>query len=280
MNADFGKTFMSGTWRLAGQVLPAIMIGLCAFVVFGPLVNLFMWAFAETWFFPARYPTEYGFDFWRRVFRPRAGAWTSLFASVWIAVATVGLSMALAVPAGYALARLALPARTLIMLIFLLPQAFPSLPIFVNIARMFYGLGLNGTYTGVVLVHSLPGLVYAVWIATAAFAAVDRTMEEGARNLGAGPLRTFRDITLPQAFPGLVAASIFVFLDSIDEFTGTFFVGTPDISTLPILMFNASMGGNYQIASITALILLVPSIGFMLVIERFLKADVLSRIGR
>jgi putative spermidine/putrescine transport system permease protein len=44
-------------------------------------------------------------------------------------------------------------------------------------------------------------------------------------------------------------------------------------------MFNASMGGNYQIASITALILLLPSIGFMLVIERFLKADVLAKVG-
>lgn len=266
--------------RGAANLMPAVMIGFCAFVVFGPLTNLFLWAFAEKWFFPARYPTEFGFDFWERVFRPRAGAWTSLFNSVWIALATVALSMALAVPAGYALARLMLPARAFIMLIFLLPQAFPSLPIFVNIAQMFYGFGLNGTYTGVVLVHSLPGLVYAVWIATAAFSAVDRTMEEAARNLGAAPLRTFWDITLPQAFPGLVAASIFVFLDSIDEFTGTFFVGTPDITTLPILMFNASMGGNYQIASITALILLIPSIGFMLVIERFLKADVLSRIGR
>ena len=44
-------------------------------------------------------------------------------------------------------------------------------------------------------------------------------------------------------------------------------------------MFNASMGGNYQIASITALILLIPSIGFMLVIERFLRADVVAKIG-
>ncbi|GGL49958.1 ABC transporter permease [Wenxinia marina] len=262
------------------HILPAILIGAFAFVIFGPLANLAMWAFAEQWFFPNRLPTEWGFDFWARVFRPRAGAWTSLFQSVAIAVSTVALSIALAIPAGYALARLRLPARSLIMLLFLLPQAFPSLPIFVNIARMFYGMGLNGTILGVVLVHSLPGLVYAVWIATASFAAVDRAMEEAARNLGAGPLTTFRDVTLPQAFPGLVAASIFVFLDSIDEFTGTFFVGTPDVTTLPILMFNASMGGNYQVAAITALILLIPSVGFMLVIERFLKADVLSRIGR
>lgn len=258
----------------------ALCLGAVAFVIFGPLINLLIWAFAEQWFFPNRLPTQWGFAFWERVFRPRAGAWQALANSVAIALATVALSMALAVPAGYALARLALPARHLIMLTFLLPQAFPSLPIFVNIAAMFYGLGLNGTYIGVVMVHSLPGLVYAVWIACAAFAAVDRAMEEAARNLGAGPLRSFFDITLPQAAPGLMAASIFVFLDSIDEFTGTFFVGTPDITTLPILMFNAAMGGNYQIAAITALILLIPSVGFMLVIERFLKADVLARIGR
>jgi putative spermidine/putrescine transport system permease protein len=76
-----------------------------------------------------------------------------------------------------------------------------------------------------------------------------------------------------------MASAIFVFLDSLDEFTGTYFVGVPDIITMPLLMFNAAMGGNYQIASITALVLLVPSIAFMLIIERFLKADVVAKIG-
>ena len=46
------------------------------------------------------------------------------------------------------------------------------------------------------------------------------------------------------------------------------------------MLFTASMEGNYQIASITALILLVPSIAFMLVVERFLRADVLAKVGR
>ena len=63
------------------------------------------------------------------------------------------------------------------------------------------------------------------------------------------------------------------------DFTGTFFVGVPDVTTLALLMFNASIGGNYQIAAITALILLIPSVGFMLLIERFLKADVLAKVG-
>ena len=132
---------------------------------------------------------------------------------------------------------------------------------------------------GVVLVHSLHGLVLSVWIAAAAFAALDRSLEEAARNIGAGPLRTFLTVSLPLAAPGIMAAAVFVFLESLDEFTGTYFVGVPDVITLPLLMFNASMGGNYQIAAITALILLVPSIVFMLVIERFLKADVVGRIG-
>ena len=110
--------------------------------------------------------------------------------------------------------------------------------------------------------------------------AVDGQLEEAARNLGASPLRCFASVTLPLAAPGLMASAIFVFLESLDEFTGTYFVGVPDVTTLPLLMFNASMGGNYQIASITALLLLVPSIAFMLLVERFLKADVLAMIGR
>jgi ABC-type spermidine/putrescine transport system permease subunit II len=258
----------------------AALIGLLAFAIFGPLANLVLWAFAERWYFPAKLPLEYGFSFWSRVFSPRGGAIAALGTSVWIAILTVALSLAVAVPAGYALARLKLHWRGLILLAFLLPQAVPNLPVYVNIARVFYELGLAGTITGVVLVHASHGLVLAVWIASAAFAAVDPALEEAATNLGASRLTCFATITLPLAAPGLMASAIFVFLESLDEFTGTYFVGVPDVLTLPLLMFNASMGGNYQIASITALLLLVPSVGFMLVVVRFLKADVLAMVGR
>ncbi len=266
--------------RFGPTLARAVVLGLIAFAIFGPLLNLFLWAFAERWYFPAKLPMEYGFTYWGRVFSPRGGAITSLLTSVWIALLTVALALAVAIPAGYALARLKLPYRGLILLIFLLPQAVPNLPVYVNIARVFYELNLNGTITGVVLVHASHGLVLAVWIASAAFAAVDVSLEEAARNLGASPWRCFTTVTLPIALPGLIASAIFVFLESLDEFTGTYFVGVPDVTTLPLLMFNASMGGNYQIASITALLLLIPSIAFMLLVERFLKADVLAMVGR
>ena len=267
---------MSPAWRWIPR---GIVLGLLVFAIFGPLLNLVLWAFAERWYFPHKLPAEFGLTFWGRVFAPRGNAMASLGTSVLIACLTVALSTALAVPAGWALARLKLPGRALILLMFLLPQAFPNLPVYINVARIFYSLGLNGTILGVVLVHTVHGLVFAVWSTTAAFSAVDRQLEEAARNIGAGPMRCFLTVTLPLALPGIMAASIFVFLESLDEFTGTYFVGVPDVTTLPLLMFNASMGGNYQIASITALVLLLPSVGFMLVIERFLKSEVLAKVG-
>ncbi|WP_051228126.1 ABC transporter permease [Pleomorphomonas oryzae] len=258
----------------------AAILGGLAFVIFGPLVNMLIWTVAERWYFPHTLPLDYGFSYWGRVFAPRGNAVQSLVASISIAFFTVAGSLALAIPAGYALARLKLPLRGLILLAFLLPQAFPNLPVYVNIARLFYEIRLNGTVLGVVLVHVTHGLVYAVWIAAAAFSAVDRDLELAARNLGASGLKAFVDVTLPLAAPGLMASAIFVFLESLDEFTGSYFVGAPDVTTLPLLLYSAGSGGNYQIASITALLLLVPSIAFMLVVEKFLRADVLAKVGQ
>ncbi len=258
----------------------AAILGGLAFVIFGPLLNMLIWTVAERWYFPHTLPLDYGFSYWGRVFAPRGNAVQSLVASISIAFFTVAGSLALAIPAGCALARLKLPLRGLVLLAFLLPQAFPNLPVYVNIARLFYEIRLNGTVLGVVLVHVTHGLVYAVWIAAAAFSAVDRDLELAARNLGASGLRAFADVTLPLAAPGLMASAIFVFLESLDEFTGSYFVGAPDVTTLPLLLYSAGAGGNYQIASITALLLLVPSIAFMLVVEKFLRADVLAKVGQ
>jgi putative spermidine/putrescine transport system permease protein len=259
--------------------LASILLAAFAFALIGPLANLALWSVAERWYTPYKLPVTYGTRYWEQVFRPTGDAMASLGTSVWIAVLTVVLALALSVPAGYALARLKLPMRALFMIVFLLPQAFPSVAIYINVARIFYNLGINGTVFGVVLVHAAHGLVYSVWIAAAAFAAVDRDLELAARNIGASPLRTFFTVTLPLAAPGVIASGIFVFLESLDEFTGTFFVGVPQVTTLPLLLYNAAMGGNYQVASITALILLVPSVLFMLFIERFLRADVLAKVG-
>jgi ABC-type spermidine/putrescine transport system permease subunit II len=85
-------------------------------------------------------------------------------------------------------------------------------------------------------------------------------------------------ITLPLAAPGLLASAVFVFLTSLDEFTGTFFIGLPFISTLPMLLY-ASSGSNLQFASVIAIVLLIPSILFMIIIERFLRGEHIAGVG-
>ena len=208
-------------WSLAGPLawLPrALVLILVALIIFGPLTNLLLWAAAETWYFPFKLPVTYGLKYWREVFKPTGYSMESLWNSLSIAVLTVALCLAVSIPAGYALARRSLPWRTLIMLAFLLPQAFPAVPVYINIARIFYSYGLNGTIPGVVLVHTTHGLVFSVWITTAAFTAVDRELEAAARNLGASPMRAFLTVTLPLAAPGIMASAIFVFLESLDEF--------------------------------------------------------------
>jgi putative spermidine/putrescine transport system permease protein len=262
-----------------GWVLRGSLLGGLAFVIFGPLANLVLWAVAIQWYFPHKMPLTWGFKYWGEVFKPTSDTVAALGTSVLIACTTVVVCLLLAVPAGYALGRGRLPGRPVILLILLLPQAFPNLAVYFNIARLFYMVGLNGTIAGVVLVHAVHGLVIAVWIAAAAFAAIDPELELAARNIGASALRAALTVTLPLAMPGLMASAVFVFLESLDEFTGTYFVGVPDVTTLPLVMFTASLAGNYQIAAITALVLLVPSVGFMLLIERFLKAEMLAKIG-
>jgi ABC-type spermidine/putrescine transport system permease subunit II len=271
-------SFRTPDW--VGGALRGLLIGLLAVAIFGPLLNMLIWTVTEAWYFPAKLPVRWGFAYWSKVFKPEAGAMVALWTSLVIAVMTVLLSLAVAIPAGYALSKRDLPMRSLFLLFFLLPQAFPTVAVHMNIARIFYELGLTGTITGVMLVHAIQGLVFAVWIASASFAAVGTEQVEAARNLGASPLRAFMTVSLPLAAPGLMASAIFVFLISLDEFSGTFFVGVPEVRTLPLTMLNAAIEGNYQIASITALLLLVPSVLFMLFVERFLKADVLSGVGK
>jgi ABC-type spermidine/putrescine transport system permease subunit II len=66
-------------------LMRALVLALLAFAIFGPLLNLLLWAFAERWYFPSKLPSEFGLTYWYRVFQPRGNALASLGTSVWIA---------------------------------------------------------------------------------------------------------------------------------------------------------------------------------------------------
>jgi len=263
---------------MTGLIARAAVCAVAGFVIIGPLACLGVWSLAERWTAASPFPQRFGLKYWSRMLT--GDFLEPLRLGVMIAVAVTALALVLAVPLGYALARLRVPGRAMVLLAFLMPQAFPQLPVFASATREFYRWGLAGTVGGVVLVHLVGALVFAVWTMTAVFRAMAPELEEAAWNLGASTTRTFVTIALPLATPGVVASAILVFLYSLDEFTGTLLIGAPFVTTLPVYMYTASQGYELQIASVTALVLMAPGALLLLLLERFLKSEYLVFFGQ
>jgi len=257
------------------------------FFLFTPLFSTLIWSVALVWYWPHTLPQKVGFDYWlqalgitKSLTLGAVNVVPAFLLSLGIAIIVVVITMAISIPAGYALAKLKIPGflKGIILALFLLPRAFPQQPVFVNLMLMFNKIGLTGTVLGVIFVHLVVGLVFAVWITASTFSSIPPELEEAARSVGASRLKAFFRVTLPISTPGLIASAVFVFLTSMDEFTGTFFVGLPFVTTLPMTLYSAS-GSNIQFASVTAILLLIPSILFMVLIQKFLKAEYLGGIG-
>ncbi len=262
-----------------------VLFILSILILFGPMLSLGLWSVAEKWFWPHIFPQEVGFSYWaqalgiQKSFAIGAVSIVPAFIrSIIIAVVTVILSMGIAIPAGYALAKYRVPFASVLLLLFLMPNAFPQQPIFVNLLSIFTKWGMAGTVGGVLMVHVLVGLVYGVWITSSTFKAIPNHLIEAARSVGASSRVAFMRITLPLAAPGLLASSVFVFITSLDEFTGTFFIGLPFVNTLPLTLYSAS-GTNMQFASVIGVLLLIPSILFMSLVQKLLKAEYVGGMG-
>jgi putative spermidine/putrescine transport system permease protein len=105
--------------------------------------------------------------------------------------------------------------------------------------------------------------VFMTWIPSAAFSAVPRSLEEAARDVGAGPLRVFMRVTFPLAAPGILVAMILSFLASFDESQGTFLVGVPNYVTMPTEMYSLVLNYPEQAAAVFSILLALPSVVLM-----------------
>jgi len=274
--------FTKRFWIISCEIILLLLVFL---IIVGPMISIFIWSVAIRWYWPNTLPQEIGLDYWLQALGLQKslaiGAVSIVPAfvlSITIAVIVVAICMVLAIPAGYALAKYKIPFGPAILFLFLMPNAFPQQPIFINLLGLFTKIGLAGTVQGVILVHILVGLVFGVWITSATFKSIPVYLEEAARSVGAGRIKAFFRITLPLAAPGLLASAVFVFITSLDEFTGTFFIGLPFINTLPMALYSSS-GYNMQFASVIAIILLIPSLGFMILIQKVLKAEYVGGMG-
>lgn len=264
-------------WKSVGirRIIEFVLLTVFAIFFAGPLVNLLVLAFSEKWTYPDVLPQVWGFKWWNFVLA-KDDIVSSISLSFLIAVIVTGLSIVLCIPAAYAFARIQFPLKRMFLFSFLLTHAFPKMGLYVSIAVLFYRIGLMNTLLGVVLIHMINVLMFMTWIPTAAFRNVHAAQEESARDVGASPFRVFRSITLPMAMPGIMVASVFTFLNSLDEAQGTFLVGIPDFKTMPVVMYSIIADFPSSAGAVFSIILTLPTIILLLAAQRLVSADVLA----
>lgn len=193
--------------------------------------------------------------------------------SLWVACATVVLSLVIGCPAAYAMARfrsLSRPAITsLVLLVYMFPPILLGIPLFVIFAQT----GLTDTYTGLILAHTTFALPFVVWMMRDFFLAVPIEIEEAALVDGCSRLRVLVSIALPVVRPGLIAAGIFTFMLSWSDYIYALILMTSESRktiSLGITLFIDSTSIEPGLMMAASVLITVPVlIGFVFV-QRYL----------
>lgn len=258
------------------ESLSLLLIVLLFIVIIGPMLAVIFWAFAEQWRYPSLVPTKWGLSYWAETLT-RDDVVTALPLSIGLASVVTFLSAVICLPASYAFARMNFPGRQGFLLSFLATNAFPRFGLYVSIAVVFYRLNLIGTLQGVILIQIVNTLLLMIWIPTAAFQNVDRSLEEAALDVGASRLRVFLQVTLPLVFPALAAAILLTYVSTFYEAQGALIVGVPNIRTMPVLMYSIiNSQVIVQYGAVISLVLWLPSLLLLIFAQRFLRGNTIS----
>jgi putative spermidine/putrescine transport system permease protein len=199
---------------------------------------------------------------------------SALAASYSLAPSAAIFSLLLAFPTSYALGRIEFPGRETAKLLCLLPLVVPPFITAVFLTSILFQFGLTSWRMGaIVFAHSVVFLPYAIRILTVSYETVRQDHIDAARDLGASPWARFYVAYLPALRPGIFATLLIVFIQSIEEFAIAFILGSPDVVTIPTLLYLA-LGQDFvrPNAAVLSLILVVPNVFLMLILERLLKS--------
>jgi putative spermidine/putrescine transport system permease protein len=108
----------------------------------------------------------------------------------------------------------------------------------IGIYYVFAAYRLVGTPAGLVLAHTCLAVPFVVTSVTVSLTGLDRRLEQAALSLGATPLGTFRQVTLPLILPGVLVGALFAFVTSFDELIVALFLSGSGAITLPRRMWD------------------------------------------
>jgi multiple sugar transport system permease protein len=197
-----------------------------------------------------------------------------------VAVASTFLTMIVAIPAGYAMARLrAFYAKAATGWI-LFSQVFPLSLVIIPLFLAIRALGLLDSLPGLVLVYVVANLPFALWMLRGYVANIPLDLEEAGAIDGASMFQILRTIVIPLLTPGIVATSLFTLLNSWNEFFfALVLIQTPEKETLPLTLARF-VGSEGQVLlgplAAGAFLATIPSLVVFGIIQRRISSGLLA----
>ncbi|TDC32131.1 ABC transporter permease, partial [Micromonospora sp. KC213] len=184
---------------------------------------------------------EFTLDNWRR---PCAtpGMCEAVLRSVQIGVVATVVATVLGTLMAFALVRQRFRGRSAMNLLIFLPMATPELVLGTSLLALFVSAGVPQGFWTVVVAHVMFCVSFVVVTVKARLAGMDRRLEEAAMDLYASEWHTFRLVTLPLVWPGIVAAALLAFSLSFDDFIVTNFNAGTTV-TFPMYVWGAAQRG-------------------------------------
>jgi putative spermidine/putrescine transport system permease protein len=193
----------------------------------------------------------------------------TIFRSIGIALACLAVTLALGIPAAYALARAQSRWTRWIEELLTLPIAVPGLATALALILLYGGWrDFRASWIFILVGHVLFTLPFMVRSVLAVMMAVDlKTLEEAAASLGASFRERFVSVVLPNVRPGIVAGSLMVLTLSMGEFNLTWMLHTPLTKTLPVGLADSYASMRLEIGSAYTLIFLVMIVPLLVALQ-------------
>jgi spermidine/putrescine transport system permease protein len=166
----------------------------------------------------------------------------ALLNSITIALISTAIATVLGTLIGMALGKYRFRGHGAVDLVLFAQISSPEVVLGAALLSLFISLGIPRGYVTIVVAHVMFNIAFVAVVVRARMAGFDRSLEEAAKDLGASALETFRYVTLPLIFPGVVAGALLAFALSIDDYIITSFNNGQTL-TFPLWVFGATRVG-------------------------------------
>ncbi|WP_062357481.1 carbohydrate ABC transporter permease [Herbidospora yilanensis] len=197
--------------------------------------------------------------------------------SLVVGLGTVAVTLAVAAPAAYSLARLRPPGGGVLSFLLLIAQMVPGIIMAMGFYAMYLNLGVLNTLPGLIVADSTLAVPFAVLILTAFMSGVPQELLHAARVDGAGAVRTFWSIVLPVSRNAIITVSLFAFLWAWSDFIfASTLAGGGDHQPITLGIYRYIGNNNQQWNAImaTAVVASIPAAVLLVIAQRYVTAGV------